>query len=139
MLQLPIFDAGKAIPVSSQPVEDTTFDRVRRHKALCEQMVRLWETEENLIAAAREINGGQPLRERPVGLHEINQKVDALAEERKNVMQSFIDEPPVSAKGASALIFYILEMCEDGELDKLSCNCLTAIAHSLSTIDGGVS
>jgi hypothetical protein len=139
MLQLPISDPGKTTPVSSQLVEDTTFDRIRRHKALCEQMVCLWVAEENLIAAARGTNGGQPLRERPVGLHEINQNVDALAEERKNVMQSFIDEPPVSAKAASALIFYILEMCEDGELDERSCSCLAAIAESLATIGGEIS
>jgi hypothetical protein len=139
MLQLPASDVGKAIPVSSRPIEDTTFDRILRHKALCVQMVSLWMAEEDLIATAREINVGQPLGEKPAGLLAINQKVDALAEERKNIMRSFIHEPTVSAKAASALIFYLLEMSEDGELDQISYDCFQAIARSLSTIGAAVS
>lgn len=73
------------------------------------------------------------------GIHEINQKWKAVLEEQNNIMQSFIDEPPVTHKAASALIFYILEFYDGCVFDEIACSCLKAIAQSFSTGDGKVS
>ncbi|HEU4804919.1 MAG TPA: hypothetical protein VFS91_03785, partial [Nitrobacter sp.] len=56
-------------------------------------------------------------------------------EERKSVMRSFIDEPPVSTKAASALILYILEFYDGDEFDERACDCLRGIAGALSMGD----
>ncbi|ABE64093.1 hypothetical protein Nham_3362 [Nitrobacter hamburgensis X14] len=190
MLQLPVSSPSKAIPTSSPPVEDTTFDRIRRHKVLGEQVLALCEVEDQTVAAARPIYGKQPValiawrhyshiggdeiarvrrelldrgipadvvereyldatrryRERKAeclrwnkaaGVHQINQQIKAFIKERRDIVQSFIDEPPRTGKAASALIFYPLEIYEGCEFDELACDCLRGIAKFLSTDNPG--
>jgi hypothetical protein len=192
MLQFPVSNSINALPGSSRCVDDTTFDRIRQHKVLREQLLSLWEAEDLAVAAAEQTHGDRPFsliswrnysaiggseiervrdefimlgippdlvereyldakrryqkqkakrREwaKKAGVHEINQKWKAVLEEQNNVMQSLIDQPPVTPKAASALIFYILEFYDGCEFDELACSCLEAIARSLSTIDGEVS
>jgi hypothetical protein len=60
MLQFPLFNSINAIPGSSRSVDDTTFDRIRHHKVLREQLLSLWEAEEMAVAAAEQTHGNQP-------------------------------------------------------------------------------
>ncbi|ABE63202.1 hypothetical protein Nham_2411 [Nitrobacter hamburgensis X14] len=185
MLQLPFSSPSKAIPTSSPPLKDTTFDRIRRHKVLGEQVLALSEAEDQTIAAAQQIYGKRPLaliawhyysaiggdeikrarreffdqgmpadvvereyldakrryRERKAeclrwnkaaGVYQIDRQIKAFVKERWNIIQSFIDEPPRTAKAASALIFYLLEFYDGCEFDELACDCLRGIAKVLS-------
>jgi hypothetical protein len=191
MLQFPVSNSINAVPRSSRS-DDTTFDRIRQHKVLSEQLLSLWEAEELAVEAAEQTHGNQPseliswrnysaiggfeierVREefislgiptdvvereyrdakrryekqiakrrewaKKTGVDRINQKCKALLEERNNVIQTLIDQPPVTHKAASALILYIMEFYAGCEFDEIACSCLEAVARSLSTIGSEVS
>jgi hypothetical protein len=189
MLQLPV-SSPVTVPTSSPPVKDNTFDRIRRHKVLGEQVLALSEAEDQTITAAQQIYGKQPAtliawrhyshiggneiarvrrefldrgipadvvereyldakrryRERKAecvrwnkaaGVYHIDRQIKSIVKDRWNIIQSFVDEPPRTAKAASALIFYLLEFYDGCEFDEHACNCLRGIANFLSTDNPG--
>jgi hypothetical protein len=168
-----------------QPNEDTTLDRIYRHRFIGEQMIALSEAEDQIARAAKHIHGAQPVPlirwreyshiggaeierardefladgipaeviekeyqdaklryeeiksecrrwEKAVGIYMINQQIETIVKERREILQSFVDKPPVTKKAASELISYILDVYDGIEFDELACGCLASVAKSLS-------
>jgi hypothetical protein len=71
------------------------------------------------------------------GVYHIDRQIKSIVKERWNIIQSFIDEPPCTAKAASALISYLLEFYDGCEFDERARDCLRGIAKHLSTDNFG--
>lgn len=188
MLQLPVSSTSKATPASSSPAQDTTLDRIHRHRVLGKQILALSDAEDQTASAAEEIHGKRPSAliawrdyshiggyeiervrreflergipadvveqeyldakrryrkrtaecrrwDKAAGVYQIDRQIKTIINERWNIFQSFIDEPPSTGKEASALILYVLESYEGSEFDEHACNCLRGIAQALSSVD----